>query len=206
MAFVEHVSGIGSPAVEVAEADLMRAHEYRLLAVLLTRVPDSETIALLKDLRGDMSPLGIAHIALAEAATAAQPHDLDREFFQLFLGVGRGELVPYASYYLTGFLQERPLAEIRGDLRLYGIARAETLREPEDHIGILCEVMAGLIENRFDAEPGADRAFFRRHIQPWASRFFADLETAKEARFYRHVGAIGRMFMEIEAEAEAFAD
>lgn len=203
MAFADQVGVIEDGLGPAADPDPLRSHEYTLLSVLLGRVPDATTLDLLCELRGDTTPLGIAHIALAQAAMSARPADLDREFFALFIGVGRGELSPYASYYLTGFLQERPLAELRGDLAALGIARIDTLRDPEDHIAFLCEVMAGLTAGRFDVEPGTDRAFFQRHLKPWASRFFADLETASQAQFYRPVGAIGRMFMEIEAQAYA---
>jgi TorA maturation chaperone TorD len=189
------------PAVD--ETDLLRSHEYGLLALLLGRAPTRDVLDRLAQLKGDPSPLGLAHIALAEAAAAADPDDLQREFFDLFVGVGRGELLPYASYYLTGFLNERPLARVREDLRRFGIERVEGQFEPEDHVAILCEVMAGLAAGRFEAEPGADGRFFERHLKPWAPRFFADLETAKFARFYKPVGAIGRLFMDIEAEAFA---
>ena len=189
------------PAVD--EVDLLRSHEYNLLAVLLGRAPTRPVLDRLAELRGDASPLGLAHIALAEAASAVDPDDLQREFFDLFIGVGRGELLPYASYYLTGFLNERPLARVRGDLQAAGIERAEGQYEPEDHVAILCEIMAGLAAGRFGGEAGADRHFFERHLKPWATRFFVDLETAKFARFYKPVGTIGRLFMEIEAEAFA---
>ena len=89
------------------------------------------------------------------------------------------------------------------DLARIGIERAEEQREPEDHIAILCEIMGALATRRFGTEPGADRPFFERHLKPWAARFFADCESAKAARFYRHVGAVGRLFMEIETEAFA---
>jgi TorA maturation chaperone TorD len=197
------------PATEgesaVDEIDLLRSHEYNLLSLVLGRAPARDVLDRLAEFKGDPSPLGLAHIALAEAAASADPDDLQREFFDLFIGVGRGELLPYASYYLTGFLNERPLARVREDLNRLGIERAEGQSEPEDHLAILCEVMAGLCTGRFGAETGADRRFFERHLKPWAARFFADLETAKFARFYRPVGAIGRIFMEIESEAFAMA-
>jgi TorA maturation chaperone TorD len=188
---------------EADEIDLLRSHEYDLLAVLFGRAPTRDVLAGLADLKGDASPLGMAHVQLAEAAAAADPDAVSREFFDLFIGVGRGELLPYASYYLTGFLHERPLARVREDLAQLGIERVEELREPEDHISILCEVMAGLASRRLGAEPGADRPFFERHLKPWAARFFADCETAKHGRFYKAAGAVGRLFMEIEAEAFA---
>jgi TorA maturation chaperone TorD len=190
-------------AAGVDEIDLLRAHEYNLLAVLLGRAPAKDLLARLAELKGDATPLGLAHIALAELASDIDPDALSREFFDLFIGVGRGELLPYASYYLTGFLNERPLARVREDLNGLGIERAEGHHDPEDHLAILCEVMAGLAAGRFEVESGAERRFFERHLKPWAARFFADLETARHARFYRPVGTIGRIFMEIEAQAFA---
>jgi len=185
------------------EIDLLRSHEYDLLAVLLGRAPTRDVLDPLCELKGDSSPLGLAHLALADAAAAADPDALQREFFDLFIGVTRGELLPYASYYLTGFLYERPLANVRESLAMLGVERAENIFEPEDHIAILCEVMAGLTAGRFETKAGADRQFFERHLRPWAPRFFADLETTQSARFYRAVGRVGGLFMDIEAEAFA---
>src|SRR6185312_14477365 len=121
-------------------------------------------------------------------------------------GIGRGELLPYASYYLTGFLHERPLARLREDLSMFGIERAQDMYEPEDHIGILLEVMGGLAARRLPAPQGSDRKIFEKHLQNWAGRFFFDLEHAKSAKFYRTVGRLGRTFMEIETEAFALGD
>jgi TorA maturation chaperone TorD len=190
-------------APEVDEVDLLRSHEYSLLALLFGKAPTKDVLAQLAQLKGDASLLGLAHVHLADAAADLDPDAISREFFDMFIGVGRGELLPYGSYYLTGFLHERPLARVRQELLDLGIERVEELREPEDHIAILCDVMAGLTSGRFEAEPGADRRFFERHLKPWAGRFFADCETSKRAEFYKVAGAIGRLFMEIEAEAFA---
>ena len=173
------------------------------VAVLLGRAPGAELLRTIAGLKGDATPLGLAHIALAQAAAEADPDAVIREYFDLFVGVVQGELVPYGSYYLTGFLHERPLARVREDLARLGVERVENLKEPEDHVAILCDVMAGLASRRFEAEAGFEPAFFERHLKPWAPRFFADLETANLGRFYRAVGRVGRMFMEIEAEAFA---
>lgn len=192
-----------SPRSGADEIDLLRSREYDLLAVLLGRAPTRDVLDRLADLKGDPTPLGLAHLALADAAANADPAALQREFFDLFVGIGRGELLPYGSFYLTGFLHERPLARVRESLSVLGIERSDNIFEPEDHVAILCEVMAGLTAGRFEAEAGADRRFFERHLQPWAPRFFADLETAKSANFYRSVGRVGGLFMDIEAEAFA---
>lgn len=188
---------------ELDETDAARAQEYSLLSVLLMRAPDAALLKRLAGLRGDASPLGLAHIALAEAAENATAERVEREFFDLFIGLARGEVLPYASYYLTGFLHERPLARLREDLVQLGIERVESNTEPEDHAGILCEIMAGLIDGTFAASAGSDRDIFEKHMAPWIGRFFSDLENAKAAKFYRPVGTIGRVFMEIEREAFA---
>jgi TorA maturation chaperone TorD len=185
---------------EIAAA---RAREYALLAALLTRAPSREFLEAIAELKVDASPLGLAHAALAEAARLARPEDVEREFFDLFIGIGRGELVPYGSYYLSGFLYERPLARLRADLGELGIVRSEGNCEPEDHIATLCEIMAGLAGGEFSSSPGTDEPFFKKHVEPWAARFFADLEHAQAARFYRSVGTLGRTFIEIESEAYA---
>jgi TorA maturation chaperone TorD len=187
----------------IDETDAARAQEYRLLAALLVRAPDATLLARLAKLRVDASPLGIAHAALAEAALDATAEKVEREYFDLFIGLGRGELLPYGSYYLTGFLHERPLARLREELVELGIERVEGNPEPEDHIATLCEVMAGLIDGAFAAPAGSDRRMFERHIAPWAMRFFSDLEQAEAAKFYRALGTLGRTFMEIEKEAFA---
>jgi TorA maturation chaperone TorD len=193
-------------AGDVDEVDAARAQEYALLSALLARAPDAGLLARLAGLRGDPSPLGLAHVALADAAGRAQVERIEREYFDLFIGIGRGELLPYGSYYLTGFLQERPLARLRADLAKLGIERTAGEAEPEDHAAILCEIMAGLASRRFPAPPGADRELFERHLAPWIGRFFADLERAEGASFYRSVGTLGRLFVEIETDAFALPD
>jgi TorA maturation chaperone TorD len=185
------------------EVDVARAQEYALLSVLLAKAPDADLLKRLEALTGDESQIGLAHTELSNAAAAARADVVDREYFDVFIGVGRGELLPYASYYLTGFLHERPLARLRGDLFLLGIEKNEENSDPEDHIAFMCEIMAGIIAKRFPASVGADREFFEKHIKPWASRFFADLEAADSAKFYRSVGKLGRAFIEIETEAFA---
>ena len=187
----------------VDDVDAARATEYALLSVLLARAPDADMLARLARLRGDASPLGLAHAALAEAAAQTTVERAEREFFDLFIGIGRGELLPYGSYYLTGFLNERPLARLREELAGLGIERAEGNSEPEDHAAILCEIMAGLAGGKFETPAGADRALFDHHLAPWIGRFFADLERADAADLYRRIGALGRLFITIESEAFA---
>jgi TorA maturation chaperone TorD len=183
------------------EIDAARAQEYALLATLMARAPDAELLASLARLRGDPTPLGLAHAALGEAAGRLSRESVGREYFDLFVGVGRGELLPYGSYYLSGFLYERPLARLRADLKRLGIARAEGLAEPEDSAAILCEIMSCLASGAIEAPPGADREIFESHIAPWMGRLFADMAISPTADFYARVGALGQAFLDIEAEA-----
>jgi TorA maturation chaperone TorD len=190
-------------AAEVDEVDLARAQEYALISALLARAPDAQLMQRLSRLGGDASPLGLAHAALGEAAARADIAKVEREYFNLFIGLGRGELLPYGSYYLTGFLNERPLARLRDDLAAFGIERVEGNYEPEDHAATLCEIMAAFAGGRFPAPEGAERKLFEKHMAPWIGRFFADLERAEAGDFYRQVGTLGRVFMDIEQEAFA---
>jgi TorA maturation chaperone TorD len=192
---------IDTGSVAQGDVETLRALEYGLLARLLARSPDAETLALAGRLVGDESDLGRAHGALAEAARSAAPEAVSREYFDLFVGVGRGELLPYASYYLTGFLNERPLAAVRRDLRVLGLERAEGLHDSEDHVAILFDVMAAVAAGHAGTASLDDRVFFQRHLEPWAPRFFDDLAKAESARFYRAVAAVGAAFMAIESQA-----
>ena len=187
----------------IDEAERLRAHIYALLARCLVRAPDADELNELSKLSGDSSPLGAAIDALAQASKTADAETLKDEYETLFIGVGRGELLPYGSYYLTGFLHEKPLARLRGAFRELGIERDPAVREPEDHIAALMDVMNGMILGLL-GEPKSladQRAFFRDHIQSWAPYFFKDLENAKNATLYRHIGTIGREFIEIEQAA-----
>jgi TorA maturation chaperone TorD len=188
---------MGTP---VDEVDLARAQEYSLLSVLLAHSPDAQMLGRLASLRGDRSPLGIAHTALGKAAALTDVDSAAREYFTLFAGLGRGELLPYASYYRTGFLHGRPLANLRQALQRIGLERADREAEPEDHAAILLEIMAGLAGGAIPAPAGTDREIFDNHLAPWIARFFADLEQTASAGFYASVGTLGRTFIEIETQ------
>jgi len=183
-----------------------RAREYALLATLLSSAPSQALLDQIAQLNGDATPLGRAHAALAEAASTAVASEVGREHVELFVGLGRGEVLPYASYYLTGFLNERPLSRLRDDLAALGIVRVESNFEPEDHGATLGEVRAGLVAGRFAASLEGQRVFFEKHVSRWMGRLFADIEKAESAGFYRSVGALGRVFLEIETAAFKFAN
>ena len=187
----------------IAEEDLLRADLYAMLAQLLARAPTQETIDNAARLSGDDSDLGQGITALATVAKSSAAKAVEREYTALFIGLGRGELLPYASYYLTGFLNEKPLARLRGHMGQLGIQRNDDVKEPEDHIATLCEIMAGLIRGTYGDPLSVEdqHAFFNTHVATWAGHFFTDLEAAEGSVFYAPIGKIGRAFMEIEIEA-----
>ena len=191
---------------ETGDIGTLRAREYLMLASLLRFPAKQELLDKLAAITSDASPLGIAHVQLAEAAARTDERSAGREFFNLFIGVGRGELLPYASFYLTGFLNERPLGRVREDLARLGIQRADGNFDPEDHIATLLETMAGLASCEIQAEAETDKAFFERHLKPWSGRFFADLGVAPSATFYRAVAGVGLAFIGIETEAFTLPD
>jgi len=193
--------------VRISEEELQRAQFYQLLARLLGAPVDEELVDLLKNIEGDDSPLGVALTALKDLAHRITLNEAVDEYNALFIGVTQGELVPFKSYYLTGFLNEKPLAELRAHMDEVGIAKSEDASDPEDHIASLCEMMHGLIVGEFGNPAGKPMTlsdqylFFDNHIGNWAPKFFEDLEAAEAARLYMPVGLIGKLFLEVESEA-----
>ena len=188
-------------AAEAAHEQQLRAGAYRLLAALLRDAPDHavlDTVAGFATLGETRDELVMAMSMLGLAARTCQPAGLAHEYHDLFIGLGRGELVPYGSWYLTGFLMEKPLGELRDDLAALGYARNDDVREPEDHVAALSEVMAMLIEDGAGIE--TQQRFFTAHIEPWFDRFFADLATAGSAVFYRAVARFGSAFTALEQQ------
>jgi TorA maturation chaperone TorD len=190
---------------EILTEDRLRADQYQLLAALLAAPAQPRLLRLASSFAGDDTEYGRALAELAARVGRTTPEAASREYHVLFIGIGAGELIPYASYYLTGFLHEKPLAKLRGDMARLGIARAKTVKEPEDHIAALCEMMAGLITGAFGAplDLAGQRRFFETHLAPWAPLFFEDLEKAGSAWLYAPVGTLGRVFMGIEKTALA---
>ncbi len=187
-----------------SEEEALRADLYDFLSALLARPPSASLLERAAALSAeDSTELGAAIHALSRVAAKTSDRAARSEYDRLFVGLGRGELVPYASYYMTGFLHEKPLAVLRDDMRRLGIRREDAVREPEDGIASLCEMMGGLIRGRFGAplDLAGQRDFFARHLAPWASHFFTDLERAKGSLLYAPVGAVGRVFMQIEKDA-----
>jgi len=197
-------SGGGSGDIEgVSEEDLLRANMYALIANFLSAPPTDELLAVGAKLNSDETPLGKAVGTFSHLCERSKPDTAAQEYHDLFIGVARGELLPFASYYLTGFLNEKPLAKLRNDMESLGVERDTSATEPEDHIASIFDVMAGLIDGRFGAPASlsAQQDFYNTHIQTWASYFFRDLEAAKSSVLYAGLGSIGRVFLDIEDTA-----
>lgn len=189
--------------VRISAEDSSRAQIYRLLATLLSRAPDSALLQSIAALRGGPGRFGEVINTLAKVAASTSEHTVRAEYQDLFIGLGRGELVPYGSYYLTGFLQEKPLAALRRDMARLGLDRASETSDPEDHAASVLEAMAGLIDGRFGepASLAAQKEFQQRHLASWLPVFFRDLEGAQSSVFYAAAGSVGRAFLDIEAGA-----
>lgn len=196
----------GEAAIAMAPEDELRAQLYHFLARFLASPPSREELGIAAGMQEDApeeSDLGEAFHTFSRLAARTDAETAEREYHDLFIGVGRGELLPYGSYYLTGFLHEKPLAKLRNDMQQLGIERSPEVSEPEDHIAALLDMMAGLITGEF-GEPASlseQKQFFDTHIASWAKHFFADLEGAKASVLYAALGTIGRHFMEIEETA-----
>jgi len=190
-----------SPKID--DVDRLRADLYNYLGLILSGPPDQMLLDQTAGLSGDDTDLGQGIAALSKMAKRVKPKTVESEYNTLFIGLGRGELLPYASYYMTGFLNEKPLARLRQDMQARGLSRSQNVFEPEDNIASLMEMMAAMIVGRFGAAEPLDvqKTFFNAHIAPWAGHFFTDLETAKNSVFYASVGTVGRAFMDIELEA-----
>ena len=187
------VQGIASLEPE----DRLRADTYRVLGRLLAAPPDAETLGLFANspVSNEDNLLAVAWRMLAMSAARATPDEVADEYQTLFIGLGRGELVPFGSWYLTGFLMEQPLARLRTDMQRLGFEREEGVAEPEDHAAALCEIMALLAEEGGSRSLETQAAFFETHIGPWMTRFFRDMQETPSARFYRAVGQLGEQFI-----------
>ena len=183
----------------IEEEDQLRADMYSFLASLLRTEPSADLVKQLTLLESDDTPIGKAIKILTKLASSLDLPSIRAEYVGIFIGVGRGEILPFASYYLTGFLKDKPLAKLRGDMQEIGIAVSSGI-DPEDHIATLFDIMAGLILGKFNRKfsIGEQKDFFNKHLAPWVDLLMRDIEASKIAVFYAPVGTIGREFIEIE--------
>ena len=188
------------------DEETARAEVYGLLAPLFYAAPSA---ALYDKLRVAVTQAPAAGALLesswSELVGAAREHSLaevSREYDALFGGVGKPEVYLFGSHYLSGFLNEKPLAALRNDIAALGLARDEAMPETEDHVAYLFEVMRYLIAGD-DVEVAnltRQREFFARHIQPWVSMMCKAVMQQPKARFYVQLAAFTQAFISIESQ------
>jgi TorA maturation chaperone TorD len=189
--------------------DQARADLYALIAHLLMQAPDAELLSELAAAsplspQTPDTPLDLAWQELTRTAGQADAAAVAVEFDALFVGTGTPLINPYASFYLSGFMLDKPLAALRDTLRALELARQPAAGEPEDHLGALCEVMRvmitglGTVPRRTLAE---QEAFFTMQIAPWQARCLNDIRNAPGAHFYSHVADVAEAFFDIEVLA-----
>ena len=182
-----------------AEEQQYRSAAYKVLAGLLRTAPDNDAldkVSAFAGIESQQDELALEMSMLGVSASTASAESVEDEFHELFIGLGRGELMPYASWYLTGYLMEKPLSKLREELSSLGYERSEDVHEPEDLAAALCEVMAMMIDDGCSIPQQAD--FFSRHLSTWLESFLADLSQANAAVFYRSVGRFGQAFSGFE--------
>jgi len=188
---------------ELTTESQTRANVYALLATLLTGPPSAGTLELLSRIEEadpDCSEMAGAWQALKRAGQELSVESVDSEYHKLFIGVGHGEVLPYASWYTSGLIMDKPLALVRRDLTALGLERQPWVRDSEDHLGALCEAMAIIISREDEITLESQRTFFETHLAPWAAQFFIDLQEAESASFYLAVGHLGEEFMKFEEQ------
>lgn len=195
------------PVSSALDEETARAEVYGLLAQLYYAPPAPE---ILESLRVAVTEAPAEGAFLEEpwrdvvgAARAMTNDEVAREYEALFGGVGKPEVYLFGSHYLSGFLNEKPLARLRTDLAALGLARDEAaMPETEDHIAYLCEVMRYLIagDDVAVANLTRQREFFAAHVQPWAAALCDAVAGHPKARFYAALAAFTRAFVSVEVQ------
>ena len=200
----ETPAAVGESAL--SEEDQGRADLYALLARLFYAGPDRallESLARHENLFGaEELPLGRAWRALARAARDADPEALTLEYDSLFVGVGKAQVTPYCSHYLTPTGRERIVVALRDELRELGLARAGDSHEPEDHVAVLCEVMRHLVSLGSDDHAiGGQKQFFMRYISGAYIQLTDEILGAAATQFYKDVARVMRVFFDVESQS-----
>ena len=188
---------------DIKEEDQLRADMYSFLANMIRTEPSQELLDSVKKLTGDDSSIGKSIKLISKLASAMHVSEIQDEYVNLFVGVGRGELLPFASYYLTGFLNDKPLSKLRNDMNELGVVRIKEVKEPEDHVSSLFDIMSGMITGQFGKQYSITEQsnFFEKHLNSWIHLLMSDIESAKTAVFYAPIGSLGKEFINIEREA-----
>ena len=194
------------PVSSALDEETARAEIYGLLAQLYYAAPSADLVSALQVAVTD-APAAGAFLeepwrAVVAAAREQTPASLAQEFDALFGGVGKPEVYLFASHYLSGYLNEKPVARLRTQLADLGLSRDEAMPETEDHIAYLCEVMRNLIagDDVAVANLSRQRAFFAEHLQPWIQPLCDAITAHPRARFYAALAAFAQAFFHVEAQ------
>lgn len=200
---------------ELSAEDLARADLYGLLAMLFYKGPDAELLKTMSAslsaqelLAGATQTIKLSLLdekwhALVDLANTCSAQQWDDEYETHFIGVGKQEIFLYASFYIAGFLNEKPLVQLRHDLQAIGLQGSDSVVETEDHIACLCEVMRYLIagEDLGTCNLTQQKIFFNSHIRPWVEQLFDAIEAHPNIVIYAKVSSLARTFFEIEGQA-----
>lgn len=189
--------------------DHARAEIYALLSNLFYEPASKELLSVIATGSGICNDgadtdFCLAWRALQQAAARTSAEAVKEEFDTAFIGTGRQPVMLYGSFYVAGFLHEKPLALLRDDLTKMGLARRGDRHESEDHVSAVCDVMRFLIAGDADTPPAAldlQREFFRRHLEPWSTQLGTAIISATQTDFYKHVAHFMREFFAIENAA-----
>lgn len=190
----------------LSDEDRARADLYALLARLFYGAPDRpllDALARHEDLfgAGDL-PLGRAWRALARTARDADPEVLRLEYDSIFVGVGKAQVTPYCSHYLTPAGRERIVVALRDEWRELGIIRTGDTHEPEDHLAALCEVMRHLVLLGSDDQAiGRQKQFFMRYIYAAYIQLTDEILGTAATQFYKDVARVTRVFFDVESQS-----
>ncbi|NQW69927.1 MAG: molecular chaperone TorD family protein [Betaproteobacteria bacterium] len=190
--------------------DLARADLYGLIARLFHQAPDQELLDQIaasmpegQEVQAEDAPLSKVWHTVVELAKTNSAKVWQDEFDLNFISVGRPKIILNGSFYMAGYLNERPLVEIRRTLNAFGLESAEEISETEDHISAVCEVMRYLIAGD-DVEVSNltnEKAFFNDYIRPWYEDLCAAIDDVPEMRLYHSVAALTREFLDIESQS-----
>jgi TorA maturation chaperone TorD len=184
--------------------DQARADFYALLASLFYRAPDARLLQAIAIAEPPSGVLGPAWQKLADASNVVPEDAVQEEYDAVFVGVGKPPVMLYGSFYMAGFMMEKPLAALRQNLGELGFARADSVREPEDHLAAICDVMRAMILGDLENKPQTietQRQFFLTHVKPWVFACTDAVSAYHQANYYKHVAGFAKQFFQVELEA-----
>lgn len=201
--FFMNATSLDPTEIVPQQEEAARAEMYGLLAMLFFNPPKTP---LLEAIASSVSQGGLLEEAwtnLADACRSMNESEIADEYHRLFIGVSKPDVMLYGSFYQSGFLMEKPLAELRADLSVLGLVRSEKIEESEDHVASLFEVMRILILSSESERVSLlkQKQFYAAHIQPWIALLCDAIEHHPHANFYKSAANLTRQFIDVENQA-----